>query len=146
MEGISARLDAVVGSSYNSGPVSETSIVSAETELGLLFPPSYRLFLRKYGASFGEGFEIYGLPPAAAPDRPPQWSDVVKNTVMLRPNRLPQNSVAISHDGCDHGYFLECSQTDPQFEGVVIEWGPDHDGGQVIADSFMEFMEKYLGR
>ncbi|TWU11220.1 SMI1 / KNR4 family protein [Symmachiella macrocystis] len=141
-----SRLEAVLNSCFNSGPVLEATIASAEVELGLLFPPSYRLFLSRFGASLGNGIEIYGLPPSTDPDQPPQWSDVITATVRLRPHSLPENSVEISHDGMEYGYFLQCSTSDPQFEGPVIEWGPSHDGGQVVALSFMEFLQQQLSR
>jgi len=146
MDLTSSKLEAVLGSCFNSGPVLEATIASAEVELGLLFPPSYRLFLSRFGASLGNGIEIYGLPPFTDSDQPPQWSDVITATVRLRPNSLPENSVEISHDGMEHGYFLQCSTSDSQFEGPVIEWGPTHDGGQVVALSFMEFLQQHLSR
>ena len=40
---------------------------------------------------------------------------------VVAPDSLPANSVHISHDGMDHGFFLQCSQTDPLFDGPVIE-------------------------
>ena len=128
----------------NSGPASEAVISSAEDELALLFPPSYRLFLARFGASLGDGFELYGLPPPSDPETPPEWPNVVQSTILLRPDSLPENSIEISHDGMDHGYFLQCSRSDPKFEGPVIEWGPDHDGGKIVADSFLEFVEGHL--
>ena len=69
--------------------------------------------------------------------------DVAKSTIRLRPDCLPENSVQISHDGMDHGYFLQCSPSDTHFEGAVIAWGPSQ-VGSVIARSFMEFIENHL--
>lgn len=137
---LATRLDAIFANCFNSGPVSDASIDDAERELGLRFPASYRTYLRRYGASFGSGFEIHGLPPKPADDIPPQWSDVVASTMRLRPSSLPQDSVEISHDGMDHGYFLQCSPTDARYEGPVIEWGPDHDGGKEVCSDFLEFV------
>jgi hypothetical protein len=145
MDSVSARLDAAFGSCFNSGPVAESTIANAESELGLRFPPSYRVYLAKFGASLGPGYEIYGLPPLTDPNRPPQWNDVVRSTLALRPNSLPINSVAISHDGMELGYFLVCSQADHAFEGPVMEWGPMHNGGKIVADTFMSFIEKHMG-
>src|SRR5436190_808522 len=139
MDSVVSRLDAALGSCFNSGPVAESIIASAESELGLLFPPSYRTFLARFGATLGTGYEIYGLPPPSGPGQPPQWSDVVKATLRYRPNALPENAIAISHDGMELGYFLVCSQSDAHFDGPVIEWGPAHDGGKIIAASFIEF-------
>jgi hypothetical protein len=141
-----SKLDATFGSCFNSGPAAESIIASAEIELGLLFPPTYRTFLARFGATLGRGCEIYGLPPESDPSQPPQWSNVVSSTLRYRPNALPKYSVAISHDGMELGYFLACSKSDALFEGAVIEWGPVHDGGKVIAASFIEFVESSICR
>jgi len=146
MDSMLAKLDAAFGSCFNSGPVAEATIASAETDLGLLFPPSYRTYLARYGATLGQGYELFGLPQPADPNQPPQWSHVVKATFAYRPNALPENSVAISHNGMEFGYFLVCSQFDAEFEGPVVEWGPAHDGGQIIAESFIAFVENHLCR
>jgi hypothetical protein len=146
MDAILAKLDAAFGSCFNSGPVAESTIASAEAELGLCFPPSYRIYLARYGATLGQGFEVFGLPHCSDPNQPPQWSHVVKSTLVYRPDALPENSVAISHDGMEFGYFLVCSKTDAEIEGSVVKWGPAHDGGQIIADSFIDFVENHLRR
>ena len=52
------------------------------------------------------------------------------------------NSIGISHNGMDHGFFLQCSKNDIHYEGPVIIWGPDPDEGEIIADSFIEFLEQ----
>ncbi len=139
---IDPRLDAVFGTSFNSGAATEAAVASAEASLGLRFPPSYRQFLRRYGASLCSGFEIYGLPPVPHPGEQPQWSSVTESTLSLRPSCLPENSIQISHDGMDHGYFLQCSLSDTSFEGPVIEWGPSHGGGKIIAATFLDFVEQ----
>lgn len=142
MSPLDLRLDAVFGTTFNSGPVTYSSVASAESTLGLRFPPSYRQFLMRYGASLCSGFEIYGLPPDPGPGKQPQWPNVTETTLRLRPNCLPENAIQISDDGGDHGYFLQCSLSDVSFEGPVIEWGPSHRGGKIIADSFMDFVEQ----
>jgi len=146
MDSALAKLDAAFGPCFNSGPVAEATIASAESDLGLRFPPSYRTYLARFGATLGNGVEIFGLPQPSDPNQPPQWSHVVKSTVGYRPSALPENSVAISHDGMELGYFLVCSPSDADFEGPVVEWGPFHDGGKTIADSFIAFVESHFRR
>ncbi|MEL6898286.1 MAG: SMI1/KNR4 family protein [Planctomycetota bacterium] len=146
MDDVTAQLDDLLADSFSSGPASEASIAAAEQKLGLLFTPSYRLFLSRFGASLSTGFELYGLPQQTDPNQPPQWTDAVNATLRLRPDSLPADSVHISHDGMDHGFFLQCSQTDPLFDGRVIEWGPSHDGGEVIASNFVAFLAMQMGR
>lgn len=146
MADVTPQLDDLLAGAFSSGPASEASISAAEQTLGLLFTPSYRSFLSRFGASLSKGFELYGLPQPTDPNRPPQWTDAVIATLRLRPDSLPPDSVHISHDGMDHGLFLQCSKTDPLFDGPVIEWGPSHDGGQVIASNFIAFVAMQMGR
>lgn len=74
------------------------------------------------------------------------WLDVVKDTLAYRPDSLPSDSVAISADGAENVYFLRCSRSDPEYEGPVIEWGPEHGGGKQCAKGFPEFVELLRGR
>ena len=123
-----------------AGPASEDSVSEAEARLGLLFPPSYRQFLLSYGAALGEGIEVFGLDMRLESGEMPQWSDVVEATLSLRPDCLPGDSIQISHDGMDNGFFLHCSKSDADYEGPVIAWGPDHDAGVRVAKSFHEWL------
>ena len=136
------RLSDALATGMNAGPAQEDAIEQAEAQLQLFFPPTYRMFLALYGASMGIGFEIHGLSPDPDDkDSPPLWRDVVSSTLNLRPDCLPQNSIQISHDGCEIGYFLECSTTDRDFEGQIIEWGPLHNGAFPTGLTFIEFVE-----
>ena len=128
------------------GPASQAQIEAAQYELDLFFPPSYRFFLETYGAVFGHGLAIAGLTPHLG-EEPPMWPDMLSSTLMYRRhNALPDKSIYISTDGTDLSYFLRCSGTDPTLEGAVIEWGPDHGGGIVFADSFDTFIARWLDR
>jgi len=137
------RLNAALAKCQNAGPASEEAIKRAEENLGLLFPPSYRVFLELFGASMGSGFDIYGLVATIQEsDSPPLWVDVVASTMQLRPHSLPKNSIQISHDGCEIGYFLECSEHNKEFEANIIEWGAFHDGAYASELSFLDFVEQ----
>jgi hypothetical protein len=142
MSDINTLLDVAFRECEVSGPVPLENSQAAQEALGLFFPPSYRRFLEKYGAAFGLGFEIAGLPTESpGPDDTPLWSNVVRETLKYRPDSLPENSIAISHDGSEFGYFLRCSTTDPEYEGAVIEWGPAHDGGKEFSNDFLSFVD-----
>ena len=147
MSGIDARLAALLRGCEVSGPAPAEEIEAAQEALGLVFPPSYLHFLAKYGAVLGAGFEIAGLPHASVgPNETPMWSNVVLDTMRYRPDSLPENSIAISHDGAEFGYFLRCSRSDPEYEGPVIEWGPPHDGGVEFSSDFVTFVEALCRR
>jgi hypothetical protein len=146
MHSATAQLDDLLADAFSCGSASEALIASSEQKLGLLFGTTYRLFLSRFGASLLTGFELYGLPPETDPNQPPQWTSAVNATLRLRPDCLPKDSVQISHDGMDHGFFLKCSKTDPFFDGPVIEWGPRFEGEEVIAPNFIAFVARRLGR
>ncbi|MEW7987047.1 MAG: SMI1/KNR4 family protein [Candidatus Thiodiazotropha sp.] len=105
--------------------------------------PCYRIFLSRFGASLVKGFEVHGLDPNLKAGEMPQWSDVVESTLWLRPDCLPENTIEISHDGMGNGYCLKCSEADPQYDGPVIEWVPEHNGGKEVFASFLEFIEEH---
>ena len=72
MDEVTAQLDDLHADAFSSGPASEASIAAAEQTLGLLFAPSYRLFLSRFGASLSTGCELYGLPQPTDRNQPPQ--------------------------------------------------------------------------
>ena len=142
MRDIDTLLEVAFRECEASGPVPLEGIQAAQETLGLFFPPSYRRFLEKYGAVSGVGFEIAGLPTKSlAPNDTPTWSNVVRDTLKYRPDSLPEQSIAISHDGSEFGYFLRCSTSDPEYEGAVIEWGPAHGGGKEFSSDFISFVD-----
>lgn len=145
MDDISRNLISLLGSYEAFGPATQEQIDAAQCQLGLVFPPSYRLFLQTFGAVFGQGFEVAGLTPDQ--DEPPMWCDMLSATLMYRRyDALPSDSIYISDDGMGLSYFLRCRKLGPAQEGEVIEWGPDHGGGAVYAESFVSFLERRLDR
>lgn len=142
MREIDTFLDVAFRECKVSGPVPLHDIDAAQETLGVVFPPSYRRFLERYGAVLGRGFEIAGLPSESHElDDGPLWSSVVRDTLMYWPDSMPKNSIAISHDGSDFGYFLHCSTSDPEYEGPVIEWGPAHVDGKEFSSDFLLFVD-----
>lgn len=126
-----------------AGPASEVSIRSAEEQLGVHLPPSYRKFLATFGAALCPGFEIAGLYPRTEGDEPPLWLHVVTATLQLRrgDGMLPTGYVAISGDGGDFTYFLDTANADSRGECPVVALGPGVDG-KVIAGDFPEFVSR----
>ena len=110
--------------------------LNASLPIACLFGTCVDLALRSYILAI-EGL----LHEATDSDECPPWGNVVRTTRRYRPNSLSLESIAISHDGAECAYFLECGNSDPQYEGPVIEWGPAHDGGKHFASNFLDFNE-----
>jgi antitoxin YobK len=117
-----------------SGPASEDEVRLAERELGVVFPASYRAFLRTYGAGTLPYCEIFGIPG----DR--LWGDVVMMN-QVPPHRPPAHYVKFTADVGDLGYYLDTSRWDAAGECPVVVFGPGDDG-RVVADSFLDFLAK----
>ena len=77
-------LRSLLGPCDSAGPVAPEMVLSAERELGVSFPTSYRFFLETYGAVVCNGFEIAGLHGFTSDEdpsvSPPLWSHVVVDT------------------------------------------------------------------
>ena len=137
------RLTAVLEQAESFGPVSSERIDAAERALGVIFPNSYRTYLRAFGASLGTGYEFAGLPDEPKPGETPMWSDVVlRNTQIQRSCRghIAATLVAISDDGCDDTFYLDTSALDSEGECPVIALGPGRDC-ELVARSFVDFVE-----
>ncbi|SRR6266496_6692043 len=115
-------------------------VLAAEQQLALVFPPSYREFLREFGWIRFNHFEIYGL-GADAPD----YLNVVRNTLAEREEMspgLPRHFVALMNDGAGNHYCLDTG-TAKDGEAVVVFW--DHESSQdqepeFVAVSFAEWL------
>lgn len=143
---VEKRLEQALRGATSHGPVSEAVIASAETELAVRFPESFRVFLRCYGASFGKGLELSGLPVSdrVSSDRMPQWSDLLVETRRARKNLnapLPRNLLPISHDGGEYEYLLDLAAIGSDGECPVVVLGPGREF-EVVASSFIEFVER----
>src|ERR1700722_12849374 len=73
------RLRNAIGDGKYPGPVAEADIADAEETLGVRFPPSYRVFLKHFGAAWLPApYEVAGLGPGRCTDpTPPLWMHVV---------------------------------------------------------------------
>lgn len=133
---------AVLANASTAGSVDDDVIERAERTLGVVFPPSYRFFLKKFGAAFGRGYEVAGLFAHARPDRPPMWTDVVKATLRLREasrGEIPAGYIAVSGDGGDLTYYIDTTRRDLSGECPIVALGPGADD-LVIAPTFASFV------
>ncbi len=116
------------------GPVAEGRITSAEQELGILFPPSFRAFLRHFGGGLVFTFDILGLA-----DEPGHWLDIVHMNRSPRPH-LPRHRVLFIYSGAA-AYYLDTSRRDAAGECPVIVLGPN-EKSVTVADNFLDFLRK----
>jgi SMI1 / KNR4 family (SUKH-1) len=137
------------------GPVSEERIRAAEQELGLVFPLSYRLYLREFGA-VGDILDlyIYGLADTRDTDKEMPWFfNVIDKTLFWRDRYdclesekfEPLKPYLIDvgpHGGGGCWFFLDTSAMDEAGEAPVLIHGHGMPL-QVFAPSFIEFLRKF---
>lgn len=125
-----------------AGPVTEGMIRSAEDELQVWLPPSYREFLSSCGAALCAEFEIAGLFTASSEAEPPLWTHVVTATCEDRTSShgaLASGYVHISDDGGDYTFYLDTSHPGSGGECPVVVLGPGADY-VVVAEDFLDFV------
>ena len=120
------------------GGLSEKEIADSEENIGLYFSPSYKVFLRQYGAGLIDAYYIHGKPSDNFMGG--YLKSVDEKTFFYRSQKWPsiEDWYVISDDG--RGNPIGCKP-----DGSV--WLSDHDAGfeQVkLASSFEEFLHKLL--
>ena len=87
-----------------AGPASEDQIREVEERLQVVLPPSYRVFLREYGAAWLDAqYEIAGIRPDPEPGDTPLHSDVLSSNLSIRRydnSGFFRTFVLITTDGC----------------------------------------------
>lgn len=120
---------------------SDDIIIEAEKILNLKFPPTYRLFLEKYGCGYISGTIIYGiinnkLESEGAPNG--IWSILTKRKKW----GLPNTHIIISNTGDGFWYVLDSSQPNIAGEYPVFIYGFGEDGKsqEKVNEDFGEFL------
>jgi antitoxin YobK len=126
-----------------AGPKPEQLVKSAETTLGLTFPPTYRTFLNRLGAGGVGGAEFYGVirddfEHSGVPDA--IWLTLKHR----KTSNTPTSFVIVSETG-DGGYYaIDASQTTATGESPVVEWWPGAPNAvanrRIVADDFGSFL------
>ena len=113
------------------GARDEALVAAAEAALGLRFPPSYRQFLRRYGAGGIGAFEVYGVveEPFEGPVPDGVWM-----TLDARP-ALPATAVVLGDDGMGGLYVLDTAHGDDP--PVEVRSG---DESELVAPSFADWL------
>lgn len=128
--------------SFFAGEQDERLVEAAERALGLSFPPSYRVFLRRLGAGNVGAAEIYGVIDDDFTD-----SGVPDGIWMTLRGReewgLPESMVVIYSDGMGGYFVLDTEKTGQDDECPVLVWQPGRstpgDALEPIAPDFGSF-------
>ncbi len=131
------------------GPVPEGDIEAAEREMGLTrpLPPTYRTFLRHFGAAICNKHDIAGLSDTRH-DGPkfPYWDNVIDSSEALwnTPSRglgVDRHLIYLTSNGGGIYYYLDTSATDADGECSVVVLGPGYPG-VVVGANFLDFLRK----
>jgi hypothetical protein len=114
LEGLAAIADL-------NGPVTEEEVVRAESQLGVRFPKSYRVFLQRYGCGSVDGYEFLGIVSGSVGEG---WPGVVWVTKREREWGLPSDFIVVYRSGIGDTYCLDVGRTGPDGEAPVILWLP----------------------
>lgn len=138
------ELNEILADELNAGPADDKAITDAESKLSISFPAQYRSFLKCFGATSGQGYEIAGLFLHEDDEEPPMWTNVVEFTKQLREapsGELHPSLLPISDDGVGTFYYLICGVYKSFELGSVVGIGPS-EGEVLVSDSFVEFVNK----
>lgn len=134
------------------GPASEPWVRAAEQELVVVFPPSYRHFLREVGEFNSGDRYIHGLTTPDGPGEFKESVDVVGHTknhrdllargdAVVDPGLHPGLIVIGSVWESDAWFFLDTTHLDEEDEGPVLMQGHGVPL-QVFAPNFITFLHK----
>jgi len=124
------------------GAKPEYLILLAEDVLGIEFPPTYRLFIKKYGCGGIDGSEFFGLigPNFESSGVP----DVVWITLDLRRSSLlPDSLIPVYALGNGSYFAIDRSIKSTNSESPVVFWdagSPPEDRREDVAEDFGQFM------
>ena len=148
IERVRRRLREVDQRCVVGGPVSEEAVAAAEEQLGCSFPPSYREFLRKFGAlalptEVAVVHDFLGIEKSPGDGR----RGVVEHTLAARDeNRLGQNLVVVGLGvQATEWYCLDASR--PRAGGelpIVLFDARDNHVDQVFYDDFDSMLREVL--
>ena len=125
---------------YIGGNRSRLLIEEAEGKLNYKFPPTYSLFLRKYGFGGIGTLEVNGITDSCL-DKPGEIN-VVWFALEERRTGMPENFIIISSTGFGPQYVLDSSQPDQYGEYPVLLWhcGDPLNTTEKVAEDFGEFL------
>lgn len=119
------------------GPKSEDLLTKAEQALGLVFPPTFNAFLKRFGCGDIAGVEFFGVidddfADSSIPDS--IWLTLQERT---RSN-LPDSHIIVAATGTGGFFNIDCS-IEESGENPVVEWWANSSVSKVVADDYGSF-------
>jgi hypothetical protein len=154
VERIRHRLDQQENPVKISGPAPEAAISAAEEALGVIFPPSYRSFLRTWGGialptHLGIVHDFVGVARVASEAEPAHvGDDVVGRTLKAREERrLGEHLVVVGMGAQYQEWFcLDVSRPLPNGEYPVLMYDArDNALDQQFYDDFGQMLDEVMG-
>ena len=109
------------GEKYFGTPCNDIQIKKAESDLGIIFPPSYKVFVSKHGYGGVNSLDIDGV--ADFNFQNSGYGGVVWNVLDRRKNfSLPHPIIPIYNLGNGDTYCLDTSQMNEEGECPVVVW------------------------
>lgn len=147
IERVTRRLDAAHNACVIAGPAPESSIDSAEQALGCVFPPSYREFLKRYGAitiptHLGLVHSFVGL------DAEEGYKGVVERTLGARVEKRLAGHLIVIGMGADfqEWFCLDLDDTDDAGEHPIVLFDArDNALDQQFYDDFGQMLAEVMG-
>lgn len=120
IERVTNRLGEIERRCEVAGPVAEETVAAAEEELGTSFPPSYRAFLRRYGA-LGIPTDLAVVHDFVGLKAPPE-ADVVATTLEARADRRIGDHLIVVGKGANAAewFCLDTGRPRPSGECPVL--------------------------
>lgn len=119
------------------GKKSDIIIEKAENKLGIVFPPSYRHFLKTLGCGGIQGIEFFGIINEDFENS--GIPDAIWLTINERKLGLPKKLILIGYTGYGTYYALDTSQPNSEGEYPVVEYSPNIEP-VIVADNYGTFL------
>jgi hypothetical protein len=128
------------------GPRDSYLIAKAEQTLGVIFPPTYQVFLGRLGAGHFGSFEVLGV--ITDEFRNSGIPDAIWLTLRAREEwPLPRHFVVVYFDGGTDYFVLDSSRVRADGEYPIVAWHPGQAinlAPQEVADDFGSFFLRYI--
>lgn len=123
-------------------------ILDAENYLGMMFPPTYRWWLQRYGTGYLGGYELQGLFPELITDRDPEIPLIGDILELAKINhaakRYPSHLLEILNYDGDEVYLFDTQRRSTTGEWPVVCIDANFSTIEDVADNFGHFLRMHL--